>query len=120
VVVFTAGFVAVLLGRTGVLFDVLGTLFVPVGVAIADTELTRWFETGGSGARSPDGRSAANLVLHRFLRAVIYVLGAMLILRLIGFDLMTIASESLGGPASTALFSICMTEIGRASCRERV
>ncbi len=109
VAVFGAGFVAVLLGRTGVLFDVLGALFVPIGVAIADSELTRWFETGGSGSRSPDGRSAANLVLHRFLRAVLYVLGALLILRLIGFDLMTIASESLGGPASTALFSICMT-----------
>src|SRR5207342_1842997 len=84
VVVFAAGFVAVLLGRTGVLFDVLGAIFVPVGVAIADIELTRWFENGGSGARSPNGPSAANLVLRRFLRAVIYVLGAMLILRLIG------------------------------------
>ncbi len=109
VAVFTAGFIAVLLGRTGVLFDVLGTLVVPIGIAIADVGLTRWFEKGVSGAAAPDGPSAANLVLRRFLRAVLYILGGLLILRLIGFDLMTIVSESLGGPASTALFSICMT-----------
>ena len=108
IAVFVAGYVTVLLGRTGVLFDVLGALFVPVGVAIADIELKRWFKNAGSSVGAPQP-SAANLVLHRFLRALIYVLGATLVLRLIGFDVVTIASESLGGPASTALFSICIT-----------
>ena len=107
--VFAAGFVAVLLGRTGVLFDVLGALFVPIGVAIAHVELRRWFERGSSGVGSPHRPSVANLVLHRFLRTVIYVVGAMAVLRLIGFDPITIASERIGGPASTALFSVCIT-----------